>query len=119
MKDMFLVNHIKEKRLEKGFSQDYVAEMLGKTRSWYCKLETSNDASLVLRHIERIAEILDIESEKLYSMSASQVNNNNNQQGGIGGVTNSTLNLTVQQELIDTTITLLRKLIELLEEKGR
>lgn len=58
-------NNVKRYRKEKGYSQEYFAELCGMHRTYISSLECCR-RSISLENIQRIADALDIETYKLF-----------------------------------------------------
>ena len=58
-------NNVKKYRLEKGYSQEYFAELCGMHRTYISSLECCR-RSISLENIQRIADALEIDTYKLF-----------------------------------------------------
>ncbi|MDR1763354.1 MAG: helix-turn-helix transcriptional regulator [Dysgonamonadaceae bacterium] len=70
---------LRNARLQKGFTQDYMAACLGISQKQYSRLENDN-SGLTLDYLEKICKELEIDPQDLFTNDIKQ--ENNNQQGG-------------------------------------
>lgn len=75
MNDM-ITKRIKDLRLKKGFSQDFMAEHLCISQSAYAKLETGKTYTWA-KHLEKLCEILDVKPEDIVKQEQIVINQNN------------------------------------------
>lgn len=74
-----ITKRIKNLRLKKGYSQDYMAKQLCISQSAYAKLETGKTYTWAT-HLEKLCEALEVQPEDL--VKQEQVIINQNQKGG-------------------------------------
>jgi transcriptional regulator with XRE-family HTH domain len=67
----YVLSKITAKRLEKNFSQRYMASRLNISQSYYNKLENGKK-ELTFQTMYKILEILDIEISELFSSTSRQ-----------------------------------------------
>lgn len=60
-----ILNKIRLKRLEKNFSQDYLASKIGISQSYYARIESGKNA-LTLVNLLKIAEDLEVSPKKFF-----------------------------------------------------
>jgi transcriptional regulator with XRE-family HTH domain len=65
-----ILTKVNQKRLEKNYSQQYMASRLKISQSYYNKIE-SGKKTITLQHILQIASILDIEITDLFGTNKS------------------------------------------------
>lgn len=75
-------DRLKKIRLEKNFSQDYLAKKLGLSQKAYSKIE-NNESKLSVENLQRISEILNVPVEQFFSTNNQPVLNDfSNRTGG-------------------------------------
>jgi len=72
---------IRKIREFKGYSQEYMSDILGMSQASYSKLE-KNDGSISIEKLKSISQILEVKLIDLLNFDDSHIFNNNNQQGG-------------------------------------
>ena len=60
-----ILNRIRLTRLEKNFSQEYLASKIGMSQSYYARIESGKNP-LTINYLLKIAEILEISPKKLF-----------------------------------------------------
>lgn len=59
--EIAIVERVRELRLEKGFSQEYIAEVLGFTKGFIGQIETPNHPSKYnFNHLNRLAKEMEV-----------------------------------------------------------
>jgi transcriptional regulator with XRE-family HTH domain len=77
---MDIINRkLKNARLTKGFTQDYMGEVIGVTQKQYSRIE-NGDSPLTITYLEKICKELDLSLQELSATEVKQ--ENNNQSGG-------------------------------------
>lgn len=66
LRKVIIINKIREKRLEKGWTQYKLAEMSGVPQSTICQIENGNRKYPTHENIRKIAKALQINLEELY-----------------------------------------------------
>ena len=75
-----IVSNVKRIREQKGYSQEYMAVMLGIKQSSYSRIE-SQEASLTIEQLQKIADILEIDITALLDSSKITIQNQTNNEG--------------------------------------
>ena len=71
---------LRNARIQKGYSQEYMADNLGISQKQYSRLETG-DSGLTLDYLEKICGKLEINPQDLFACEVKQ--ENQNQSGGL------------------------------------
>jgi len=114
MKDV--VEKIRLKRIEKGFSQEYVAGKLDLAKSAYSRFEQGSTKKIDLILVEQIAKILDTTVSDLISTEGDFLTVNE-QRAKYLTVTQQVEQQKERIEILEREIKLQSKLIEMLESK--
>ncbi len=83
---MKITERIKRMRLNRDFSQDYVATKLGISQRAYSKLE-NGELKIDIEKLQRIAQILEVDAAEIISNEDNQTNNFSNNK-----ITNAVVN---------------------------
>ena len=83
---MKITERIKRMRLNRDFSQDYVATKLGIGQRAYSKLE-NGELKIDIEKLQRIAQILEVDAAEIISNEDNQTNNFSNNK-----ITNAVVN---------------------------
>lgn len=107
--------NIRKIRESKGFSQDYVANVLNISQASYARLE-NEDTKVTVDRLYKIAEILDSNIIDFFDTDRITIENQSNYEGSYGLVYNLTVeNKEAYEKLLkskDEQIDLLNKMIE-------
>ena len=71
---MGIINNIRKKREEKGYSQDYMATSLGITAKTYAKLE-NGQGRIIVKIIEDISRVLEVSPYELIKFDEFSMDN--------------------------------------------
>jgi transcriptional regulator with XRE-family HTH domain len=102
---------IKAYRKQKGWSQEYVAEILHLSQSAYSRIENGDSNSWV-NHLEKICEVFEVTPEELIKNESIILSNN--QQGGTS--TNALVINQLSEKLIEQYELRLKEKDELIDE---
>jgi transcriptional regulator with XRE-family HTH domain len=80
MKDV--VKKIREIRVQKGYSQEYLASQLSISQQAYCEYENGK-VTLSLEKLEKICTVLEISPEELFTNNDYSQSNNDNTQNPV------------------------------------
>ena len=107
--------NIRKIREAKGFSQDYMANVLDISQASYARLE-NEDTKVTVDRLYKIAEVLDTNIIDFFNTDNVTIQNQNNYEGTYGLVQNLTIeNKEIYDKLLkskDEQIELLTKIIE-------
>lgn len=107
--------NIRKIRESKGFSQDYMANVLDISQASYARLE-NEDTKVTVDRLYKIAEVLDTNIIDFFDADRSTIQSQNNYEGSYGLVQNLTIeNKEILDKLIkskDEQIGLLQKVID-------
>lgn len=78
---MGIINNIRKKREEKGYSQDYMATALGITAKTYARLE-NGQGRLIVKVVEDISRILEISPYEIIQFEEFSQENGSGQKSG-------------------------------------
>lgn len=107
---MSIGNNIKKLRELKNFTQNYMADMLNMSQSGYGKIER-DETDISLSKLKKIANILEIDYNKILSFDDKNVFNIYNNQNAAGVVSNQQL-ITQNDQLISELFSEISKLRE-------
>ena len=114
-KTLSIAENIRSLREKRGYSQEYMSEILNVSQQTY-SLTEKNPERASLERIQKIAQILEVKISFLLDEEDSFVLNNFNQQGGHAvSMLQNTSNDTVYQKMIEkmeSEIIFLRNLVE-------
>lgn len=74
-------NKIRQKRMEKGLSQNYIALQIGVSEKTYRRIE-NGESPLDIERLKSIADVLQVEPLELIDSESSPVFNSYHQKGG-------------------------------------
>lgn len=107
--------NIRKIRESKGFSQDYMANVLDISQASYARIE-NEDTKVTVDRLYKIAEVLDTNIIDFFNTDSITIQNQNNYEGSYGLVQNLTVeNKEIYEKLLkskDEQIEVLTKLIE-------
>ncbi|HUH26496.1 MAG TPA: helix-turn-helix transcriptional regulator [Flavobacterium sp.] len=107
--------NIRKVRESKGFSQDYMANVLDISQASYARLE-NEDTKVTVDRLYRIAEVLETNIIDFFDTDRVTIQNQNNYEGSYGLVQNLTVeNKEIYEKLLQTKeeqINMLTKIIE-------
>lgn len=107
--------NIRKIRESKGFSQDYMANVLDISQASYARIE-NEDTKVTVDRLYKIAEVLDTNIIDFFNTDNITIQNQNNYEGSFGLVQNLTVeNKEIYEKLLkskDEQIEMLTKLIE-------
>jgi len=107
--------NIRKIREAKGFSQDYMANVLDISQASYARLE-NEDTKVTVDRLYKIAEVLDTNIIDFFSADIVTIQNQNNYEGSYGLVQNLTIeNKDIYEKLLKSKteqLELLPKIIE-------
>jgi transcriptional regulator with XRE-family HTH domain len=103
-----IVSNVKRIREQKGYSQEYMAVMLGMTQPSYSRIE-SQEAGLSIEQLQKIADILETDISDFLDNSKISIQNQTN--SDVEFVNTCVENLHIENK--ETT----KKLIQALEEE--
>jgi transcriptional regulator with XRE-family HTH domain len=111
---MGIGHKIKNARVIKNITQEYIAEQLGVSRRWYMKLE-NDEATIKEDTLHKISQILDINIDELKSFDNKKVFNsyfhdNSTNQGNVFYIENE--NLKKEKESFEKEILLYKELVK-------
>ena len=111
---MDISNKIRSLRINKQFSQDYMASQLGISQRSYSKIE-NEEVKLDVFKLQKIAEILEVELSELINSETNQFNNFNNNKS----ITNAVVNnySKSQTDLQNDIISILKEEISSLKDQ--
>ena len=78
-----IVSNIKRIREQKGYSQEYMAVMLGMKQPSYSRIESS-EASLSVEQLQKIADILETDISGFLDSTRLNIQNQTNNDGAYG-----------------------------------
>ena len=107
--------NIRKIRESKGFSQDYMANVLDISQASYARIE-NEDTKVTVDRLYKIAEVLDTNIIDFFNTDSITIQSQNNYEGSYGLVQNLTVeNKEIYEKLLkskDEQIEVLTKLIE-------
>lgn len=103
-----VAQNIKSIRLLRGFSQEYLAQLVNKSQNWIQKVESAQ-IELSIENIEIIANALEVDITTLLQFDPKQIFLNCSNFGGVNYYNNNNTNdikelIKVLKELIKTNI---------------